>query len=158
MKKLHLADLKDAPLTTARAIRRVAFAFPMLRPLAFLFDPAISRAVIAIGNCSARSLATFCRTPFRIGTLRPASRVSSTLPVPWRFLATAGGLIALIASGLIATTPLVHAQAPTVSASGQTAPVVSQGPPTGVDVSVPPQVPSKFVTNPILSLPSIFVR
>jgi outer membrane protein TolC len=160
---LHLTNLNDAPLTAARAIRRIAFTFPMLWPLAILlFDPTISRAIGAIGNCSARSWATIGRMRFRIGRLRHANGVSSTLAPSWRFTAMGAGLIAMIASGLVATTPLVHAQGPTVGANGnsgtQTAPVVSQGSSAGVDVSVPPQVPTRFVTNPILSLPNIFVR
>jgi outer membrane protein len=163
MKKLYFADLNGAPLIEAGAIRRIAFAFPVLWPLAILlYDPTISRALIAIGDCAARSWTTIGRMRFRIETLRPTSGASSSLPPSWRFSATIGGLIALIVSGLTATTPLVHAQGPTVSASGsggsQAAPVVSQGSSSGMDVSVPPQVPSKFATNPILSLPSIFVR
>jgi outer membrane protein len=78
------------------------------------------------------------------------------------WLASAGGLFALLTAGMIAMIPPAHAQEPPLSTNGgagsQSASVGAQNPAPPVNVSVPSQAATRFESNPILSLPDIFVR
>ena len=80
----------------------------------------------------------------------------------WWLQAAIGGLFALVAAGLTATIPLVHAQEQPISANGsagnQTSSVGAQNSASSVNVSVSSGASTKFQSNPILSLPGIFVR
>ena len=80
----------------------------------------------------------------------------------WWRRAPIGGLFALVAAGLIATIPLVHAQEQPINANGsagsQTSSAGAPNAASSVNVSVSSATRTKFQSNPILSLPGIFVR
>jgi outer membrane protein len=164
MKKFYPADISAALLTAISAIRRIALASPMLWPLAMLlYVPAFSRLAIVIGTLDARARATVTLARFHTGEIqRSGGAVAKAARSFWWLRAGVGGLFALVAAVLMVTIPLVHAQeqpmSTNASAGNQASSVGAQNSSSRTDVSVSPRAATKFESNPILSLPEMFVR
>jgi len=164
MKELNSADMGAVLLRAIVAIQRIALASAVLWPLGMLlYVPAISRLAILIGKLSARSRGADARRAFVSGETRRAADAAAKSSLGFgRPQARIGGLLALVAAGLMVTIPLVHAQEQPMSNNGgagnQAGAVGAQRSPSGVDVSVASHASTKFESNPILSLPGIFVR